>query len=54
VDSSVVDCVICSQGKGSPVDGALISQIRQMLALDWEVVVKYSIRTVKLINLRMC
>jgi ribonuclease HI len=42
VDSSVVDRAIRSQGKGSPVGGALIGQIREMLALDWEVVIKYS------------
>jgi ribonuclease HI len=38
VDSRVVDRVIHSQGKGTPVGGALIDQIRRMLALDWEVV----------------
>jgi hypothetical protein len=38
----VVDRVIRSQWKGSPVGGALIGKIHMILALDWEVMVKHS------------
>jgi hypothetical protein len=37
----MVDRVIRSQWKGSPVGGALIGQIHKILALAWEVMVKH-------------
>jgi hypothetical protein len=44
VDSSVVDRVLRQQGNSSPTGCAIINQIRRLLDLDWEVVVKHSYR----------
>jgi ribonuclease HI len=44
VDSSVVDHVLRRQGNNSPTGSALINQIRRLMDLDWEVVVKHSYR----------
>jgi hypothetical protein len=44
IDSKVVVQDISHDGRGSPFGSALVQKIRQMLALDWEVVVHHSYR----------
>ncbi|GAU27609.1 hypothetical protein TSUD_271500 [Trifolium subterraneum] len=44
VDSMVVESVLRMKGRGSPQGRALTSRIRQLLDLEWEVVVKHSYR----------